>query len=95
MNQDRNSPVTQPSADPLSAASPLTSPPASLPAGEAPGALGLTGLEAVYDALAAGIDRAGSDHSEHFLVKLALLNAQALGDAALFRRQIEIALRDL
>jgi len=57
--------------------------------------LSLTGLETVYDALATAIDQAGSDKTELFLVKLALLNAQALGDAALFQQQLDIALQDL
>ena len=57
--------------------------------------LTLAGLETVYDALATAIDQAGADKSELFLVKLALLNAQALGDADAFRRQIDTALRDL
>ena len=61
----------------------------------APQTLSLAGLEAVYDALATAIDQAGADKSELFLVKLALLNAQALGDADAFRRQIDTALRDL
>lgn len=59
------------------------------------GPLSLGGLEEVYDALAEGLDAAGDDASERFLVKLALLNAQALGDAGLMRRHIAIALRDL
>ncbi len=57
--------------------------------------LTLPGLEAVYDALATAIDQAGAEKAELFLVKLALLNAQALGDAEAFRRQIDAALRDL
>ena len=57
--------------------------------------LDITGLETVYDALAAAIDQAGPERSELLLVKLALLNAQALGDAALFRRQLQAALQDL
>ena len=57
--------------------------------------LTLPGLETVYDALATAIDQAGPEKSELFLVKLALLNAQALGDADLFRRQLAAALRDL
>jgi hypothetical protein len=57
--------------------------------------LSLTGLETVYDALATAIDQAGSDKTELFLVKLALLNAQALGDAALFQQHLDIALQDL
>ncbi|HWS05507.1 MAG TPA: DUF2783 domain-containing protein [Burkholderiaceae bacterium] len=61
----------------------------------APQTLTLPGLESVYDALATAIDQAGPDKAELFLVKLALLNAQALGDADAFRRQIDAALRDL
>lgn len=57
--------------------------------------LHIAGLEDVYDALAEAIDHAGEEKSELFLVKLALLNAHALGDAGLFRQQIEAALRDL
>ena len=43
---------------------------------------GLTigGLETVYDQLATAIDAVGQDKSELFLVKLALLAAQQLGD---------------
>ncbi len=58
-------------------------------------ALSITGLETVYDTLATAIDLAGADKAELFLVKLALLNAQALGDAALFGRQVQAALLDL
>jgi hypothetical protein len=57
--------------------------------------LDIGGLEAVYDRLAHAIDEAGPEHSECFLVKLALLNAQALGDPVLFVRHVEAALRDL
>jgi hypothetical protein len=60
-----------------------------------PHALDIAGLENVYDALAQAIDQAGSDKSEFFLVKLALLNAQALGDPTVFEANIEAALRDL
>ena len=59
------------------------------------GKLGLAGLEAVYDLLASAIEQAGPERSELFLVKLALLNAHALGDEELFRRQVDTALRDL
>ena len=59
-----------------------------------PATLDIAGLEAVYDRLATAID-AASDKSELFLVKLALLNAQALGDADVFQPQVEAALRDL
>jgi hypothetical protein len=60
-----------------------------------PHALDIAGLENVYDALAQAIDQAGSEKSELFLVKLALLNAQALGDPTVFEANIEAALRDL
>ncbi len=58
-------------------------------------ALTIAGLESVYDRLAAAIDAAGEDKAELFLVKLALLNANALGDAAVFEQHVEAALRDL
>jgi hypothetical protein len=61
----------------------------------APKALTIDGLETVYDALANAIDQAGQDKTELFLVKLALLNAQALGDAELFQQQLQAALLDL
>jgi hypothetical protein len=61
----------------------------------APKALMIDGLETVYDALANAIDQAGQDKTELFLVKLALLNAQALGDAELFQQQLQVALLDL
>jgi hypothetical protein len=57
--------------------------------------LDIAGLEQVYDALAAAIDQAGTDKSELFLVKLALLNAKALGDPQVFESQIALALKDL
>ncbi len=57
--------------------------------------LDIAGLEQVYDALATAIDRAGEAQTELFLVKLALLNAQALGDPAVFQAHIEAALKDL
>ena len=52
-------------------------------------------LEQVYDELATAIDAAGPDKSELFLVKLALLNANALGDVAAFEAQVAAALKDL
>lgn len=57
--------------------------------------LDIAGLEKVYDNLAEAIDQAGPDKSELFLVKLALLNAQALGDPAVFNAHIASALKDL
>ena len=58
-------------------------------------ALSLSGLEAVYDALAQAIDAAGEDKRELFLVKLALLNANALADEQLFQSHLQAALQDL
>jgi len=60
-----------------------------------PQALTLPGLEQVYDALASAIDQAGPDKATLFLVKLALLNANALADPAVFSTHIEAAMRDL
>lgn len=57
--------------------------------------LSLAGLETVYDSLAAAIDQAGPEKAELFLVKLALLNARALGDETLFAQQLVDALQDL
>ncbi|PUE54134.1 DUF2783 domain-containing protein [Limnohabitans parvus] len=58
-------------------------------------ALTIDGLETVYDALATAIDQAGADKAQLFLVKLALLNANALADEHLFQQQITAALQDL
>ena len=57
--------------------------------------LNIDELETVYDALAQAIDTAGADKAQLFLVKLALLNANALGDAAAFLAHVKIALQDL
>lgn len=57
--------------------------------------LDIAGLEAVYDTLAQAIDQAGEQKSELFLVKLAMLQAQAQGDASAFAQQVQTALRDL
>lgn len=54
-----------------------------------------SGLEQVYDALAMAIDAAGPEKTELFLVKLALLNAHALADPAVFQAHIDVALKDL
>lgn len=51
-------------------------------------------LERVYDRLAEAIDRKGND-SELFLVKLALLAAEALNDVERFDALIECAVQDL
>jgi hypothetical protein len=60
-----------------------------------PTSLDIAGLEKVYDNLAVAIDQLGPEKSELFLVKLALLNAQALGDAATFEINLAEALKDL
>ena len=57
--------------------------------------LSLPDLETVYDALAQAIDQAGPDKAQLFLVKLALLNANALGQATMFTDHVQAALRDL
>ena len=59
------------------------------------GTLTIAGLETVYDQLAEAIDQAGPQKSELFLVKLALLNAQALADTQRFGQQLQAALQDL
>jgi hypothetical protein len=58
-------------------------------------ALTIPGLETVYDALASAIDQAGADKTELFLVKLALLNANAMGHPERFQKHLQAALRDL
>ncbi|MGE4335602.1 MAG: DUF2783 domain-containing protein [Pigmentiphaga sp.] len=58
-------------------------------------ALSVPDLEAVYDALAVAIDQSGSGKAELFLVKLAVLNANALGDLELFKSHLATALADL
>lgn len=60
-----------------------------------PKTLGTAGLETVYDALAHAIDQAGENKAELFLVKLALLNANALADPERFLQHLQIALQDL
>ena len=57
--------------------------------------LSTDGLEIVYDALAQAIDRAGPEKAPLFLVKLALLNAHALGDETVFQQHLQTALLDL
>jgi len=57
--------------------------------------LTIAGLETVYDALASAIDQAGTDKVQLFLVKLALLNANALGDPERFEQHVQSALKDL
>ena len=62
---------------------------------QTPTPLTIAGLETVYDRLATAIEEAGADKRELFLVKLALLNANALGDPAVFEQHLGIALQDL
>lgn len=57
--------------------------------------LTIGGLETVYDQLATAIDTVGEDQSELFLVKLALLAAQQLGEEAVFGDLIQRAQKDL
>ena len=52
-------------------------------------------LEAVYAALAEGIDAHGPEHSEMFLAKAALLLAEALGDKDLALQAIADAQRNM
>ena len=52
-------------------------------------------LEAVYAALAEGIDAHGQEHSEMFLAKAALLLAEALGDEDRALRAIADAQRNM
>ena len=52
-------------------------------------------LEAVYAALAEGIDAHGPEHSEMFLAKAALLLAEALGDEGRALRAIADAQRNM
>lgn len=56
--------------------------------------LTIPGLEQVYDQLATAIDAVGSAKTELFLVKLALMNANALADPAVFQAHIDAALKD-
>lgn len=62
---------------------------------QTPGTLDIAGLEAVYDQLATAIDAAGPQHSELFLVKLALLAAERLGSARQFSELVQAAQQDL
>ena len=58
-------------------------------------ALSIPDLETVYDVLAQAIDQAGPEKAELFLVKLALLNANALAQPETLRQHIQAALQDL
>lgn len=69
--------------------------PTAAPGLAAAPALPIAGLEQVYDQLASAIDRAGPAKAELFLVKLALLNANALASADVFGAHVQVALQDL
>lgn len=60
-----------------------------------PNVLDIAGLETVYDHLAQAIDAVGEAKTALFLVKLALLNAQALGNVPQVLQNIEEAQQDL
>jgi len=60
-----------------------------------PTVLTIPDLETVYDALATAIDQAGPDKATLFLVKLALLNANALASADVFQHHVQAALQDI
>jgi hypothetical protein len=60
-----------------------------------PRSLTIPGLETVYDALATAIDEVGAEKTQLFLVKLALLNANAIGDPDQFRAHLTAAAADL
>jgi len=57
--------------------------------------LSLADLETVYDTLAETLDAVPAAQRELLLVKLALLQAQALGDAARFAALAATARQDL
>lgn len=58
-------------------------------------ALTIPDLETVYDSLATAIDQAGQEKATLFLVKLTLLNANALASADVFQTHVQAALQDL
>lgn len=60
-----------------------------------PHALSIPDLETVYDTLASAIDQAGEEKATLFLVKLALLNANAIASAEVFQSHVNAALKDL
>lgn len=57
--------------------------------------LTIPGLEQVYDQLATAIDAVDPAKTELFLVKLALMNANALADPTLFQAHIDAAIKHL
>ena len=52
-------------------------------------------IEAAYDLIAEGIDRAGEDKAKLFLAKLSLALANLTGDLAVVRQAVDAALKDL
>ena len=52
-------------------------------------------LEAAYDLIAEGIDRAGEEKARLFLAKLCLALANLVGDLAEVTRAVDAALKDL
>ena len=52
-------------------------------------------IEAIYEALAEAIDRAGPQHESLFLTKLALTLGARLDDPVAFRDSIDLALARL
>jgi hypothetical protein len=60
-----------------------------------PHTLSIQDLETVYDTLATAIDQAGQEKASLFLVKLALLNANALASADIFQAHVQSAMQDL
>ena len=52
-------------------------------------------IEAAYDLIAEGIDRAGEGKAQLFLAKLSLVLANLTGDLASVRQAVDAALKDL
>ncbi|HEY4665097.1 MAG TPA: DUF2783 domain-containing protein [Comamonas sp.] len=52
-------------------------------------------VEAMYDTLAQAIDQAGPEKTELFLLKLAFVQAHAIGHVAPLEQHIANALKDL
>ena len=57
--------------------------------------LTISDIETLYDQLADALDHIEEGKRELFLVKLALLQANAVGDPAVVRKHINAALQDL
>lgn len=57
--------------------------------------LSTSDLELVYDRLSETLDKLADDQTALFLVKLALLQANAIGSAQAFEKHLEAALLDL